>query len=141
TSELSPERATWTSNVVDDAPRNTSLDKSLVQFQSSERSLTSRLEDHRITRNQSASNHRRRYRQWKVEWRNNRPGTVRSQDAFTVLTRDNALHRPDIPLILLHQARVVVQEVYGFIGLGDCLVPVLRNLVRHERSEMELAFL
>src|SRR5439155_23574645 len=60
TSELSPERATWTSNVVDDAPRNTSLDKSLVQFQSSERSLTSRLEDHRITRNQSASNHRRR---------------------------------------------------------------------------------
>src|SRR5437588_11090201 len=60
TSELSPERATWTSNVVDDARRNTSLDKSLIQFQSSERSLTSRLEDHRITRNQSASDHRRR---------------------------------------------------------------------------------
>src|SRR5207247_5857301 len=37
TSELSPERATWASNVVDDAPRNTSLDKSLVQFQTCER--------------------------------------------------------------------------------------------------------
>src|SRR5437879_4505312 len=63
------------------------------------------------------------------------------QDALTVLTRNNALHRPDIALILLHQARVVVQEVYGFIGLGDCLVPILRNLVRHERSEVELALL
>src|SRR5437879_4543212 len=60
TGELSPESATWTSNVVDDARRNTSLDKSLIQFQSGERSLTSRLEDHRITRNQSASDHRRR---------------------------------------------------------------------------------
>src|SRR5947208_1500483 len=60
TSQLSPERATWTSNVVDDARRNTSLYKSLVQFQTGERSLTSRLEDHRITRDQSASDHRRR---------------------------------------------------------------------------------
>src|SRR5207244_565687 len=60
TGELSPERATWTGNVVDDSRRNTSLDKSLVQFQSGERSLTSRLEDHRITRNQGASDHRRR---------------------------------------------------------------------------------
>src|SRR5438445_2406802 len=60
TGKFSPERAPGTSNVVDDARRNTSLDKSLIQFQSSERSLTRRLEDHRITRNQSASDHRRR---------------------------------------------------------------------------------
>src|SRR5438132_11249834 len=60
TSELSPESATWTSNVVDDARRNTSLDQSLIQFQTGERSLTRRLEDHRITRHQSPSDHRRR---------------------------------------------------------------------------------
>src|SRR5207245_7211569 len=44
TSELSPERATGTSNIVDDARRNTTLDKSLIQFQTGERSLTHRLE-------------------------------------------------------------------------------------------------
>src|SRR5205807_9945246 len=58
TSELSPERATWTSNVVDDARGNPAFDQSLVQLQSSERRLTSRLEDHRITRDQRASDHR-----------------------------------------------------------------------------------
>src|SRR5437660_9063056 len=60
TSELSPERATGTSNVVDDARRNTSLDKSLIKFQSGERSLASRLEDDSITGDQRASDHRRR---------------------------------------------------------------------------------
>src|SRR5438445_1602087 len=60
TSELSPERATWTSNVVDGARGNPAFDKSLVQFQSGEWSLTGRLEDHRIARNQSASDHCRR---------------------------------------------------------------------------------
>src|SRR5947208_1652489 len=57
TSELSPKRATGTSNVVDDARRNTSLDKSLIQFQTGERRLTRRLEDHRITGDQDPGDH------------------------------------------------------------------------------------
>src|SRR5207253_5844086 len=73
TSELSPERATWTRNVVDDARGNPAFDKSLVQFQSSERRLTRRLEDNGITSNQGPRDHGCRYRQWKVEWRNDRP--------------------------------------------------------------------
>src|SRR5207237_3480894 len=57
TRELSSERATGTSNVVDDASRNSSLDKNFVQFQPGERRLTRRLEDNGITSNQSPSNH------------------------------------------------------------------------------------
>src|SRR2546425_8851689 len=51
------------------------------------------------------------------------------------------LHRGDVPLVLLHQACIIVEEINGLVDLRDRLVPVLRDLVGYQGSEIELPFL
>ena len=97
------------------------------------------LQHHRVAGDQRGAQHVDRQRDREVERRQHREDAVGKQHVGVALALDEALKRPDVALVLLHQVGVGRDQVDRLLHLEDRLGAGLAGLEARHRRQLEMA--